>query len=227
VRGRWSRVSRRYMAASLILSALAVGLVHSYLSRAASASSKAGPGVPVVVAARHIERGSLLRAEDLQVLLVPKRYAQPGALSNVQRTAGRVALADLLRGEAVTETRLARVRAGPVASLVPEGLRAFAVPTSLPVGSLAPGDRVDLLATFTSGQPHTELVVSSVEVLSVLGPSSTDANQPAGGVGLDVAGSSGPGAVTLILLVSPDQEERLAFARAFASLEVTIAPPPA
>ena len=32
----------------------------------------------------------------------------------------------------MTQTRLARVRAGPVASLVPEGLRAFAVPSTLP-----------------------------------------------------------------------------------------------
>ena len=37
-------------------------------------------------------------------------------------------------------------------------------------------------------------------------------------------GSGAGESVTLILLVSPDQETRLAFARAYANLEVVIAP---
>ena len=49
-----------------------------------------------------------------------------------------------------------------MASLVPRGLRAFAVPTSLPRGAAVPGDRVDILATYASGQPHSEMVVEGV-----------------------------------------------------------------
>ena len=129
----------------------------------------------------------------------------------------------------MTETRLARVRAGPVASLVPQGLRAFAVPTSLPAGLVAPGDRVDVLATFNTGQPHTEIVVSGVEVLLVLGSGSNGQSGTSGssrGLGPDPAEAGTSGANTVVLLVSPDQQERLAFARAFANLEVTIAPAP-
>ena len=37
-------------------------------------------------------------------------------------------------------------------------------------------------------------------------------------------GGGGVGATTLILLVAPEQEDRLAFARAFANLEVVLAP---
>jgi Flp pilus assembly protein CpaB len=151
-----------------------------------------------------------------------------------------VALVDLARGEAVTPTRLARVRAGPVASLIPEGLRAFAVPSSLPAGTVVPGDLVDVLATFSSGQPHTETVVTGVQVLFVLGPSGLTATgsggasgaggAPAlpGGIGAGpaqdagLAGGSLPG--TLILLVAPEQEQRLAFARAFADLSVAVQP---
>ena len=125
-------------------------------------------------------------------------------------------------------TRLARVRAGPVASLIPEGLRAFAVPTSLPFGALQAGDHVDVLATFGSGQPHTEVVVSSVEVLFVLGPSrggsSSGGRGDRSGIGLDAAGADVPAQTTLIFLVSEEQEQRLAYARAFADLQVTIAP---
>jgi Flp pilus assembly protein CpaB len=108
-----------------------------------------------------------------------------------------------------------------VASLTPEGLRAFAVPTSLPRDAVTPGDHVDVLATYGGGQPHTETAGSDLAVLLVLAP-------PSGGQsGLPGAGDAAPGApsqTTLMLLVPPDQEERLAYAAAFASLSIAVAP---
>jgi len=100
---------------------------------------------------------------------------------------------------------------GPVAALVPDGLRAIAITAAVPSGVLAAGDRVDVLATFASGQqPHTETVVEGAEVLSVVTAA-----------GLEESA----GASTLVLLVTPDVAERLAFARAFADLAVAVAPP--
>jgi subtilase family serine protease len=66
------------------------------------------------------------------------------------------------------------------------------------------------------------MVAEAVEVLLVL--SSDGSHHGTSSVELDAeaAGASAP--TTLILLVAPDQEERLAYARAFASLEVTIVP---
>ena len=145
-----------------------------------------------------------------------------GALRDVAKAAGRVALAGLAPGEAVTETRLARVRAGPVASLVPQGLRAFAVPTTLPRGSVTPGDHVDVLATFGSGQPHTERVAEGLEILFVL--SARQGSQTGAGPDLGALGSGAGPTMNLIVLVSPDQEERLAYARAVGILDVAIAP---
>lgn len=224
---RWSRTSRVYALASLVCAALAGASVHAYLGRAAEAAGL-GPPVPVVVAESPIARGAALRADQLRVTRVPRAYAQPGALDHVSQAAGRIALAALAPGEVVTETRLARVRAGPVASLVPAGLRAFAVPTSLPRGAVGNGDLVDVLATYGAtggGQPHTEVVVSGVEVLFALGASGFGSSGGADPEGLDVASSNAGTSATLVLLVSPDQETRLAFARAFANLEVVIAPP--
>jgi Flp pilus assembly protein CpaB len=206
-------------------------LLHAYLTGVARAADAGGPRVPIVVAATGISRGTALRSDELRMVRMPRAYAPPGAFGTIGQAAGRVALADLSKGEAVTRTRLARVRAGPVASLIPEGLRAFAVPTSLPVGVVAAGDLVDVLATYSSGQPHTETVVSGVEVLFVLdgaggsglgasgGPSAGGSN----GSALD-AGAATSDAGTLILLVSADQEGRLAYARAFADLAVAIEP---
>ena len=190
----------------------------------------ARPRAAVVVASNPIERGEALAPSDLRLLRMPLDYTPPGALTDLSTAAGRVALADLAPGEVVTETRLARVRAGPVASLVPRGLRAFAVPTSLPPGLVAPGDLVDVLATFNTGQIHTETVISGVEVLSVLGAGSggsggSAGSAPSGGLELDAGAAGLSGSTTLILLVSPSQQERLAFARTFANLEVTLAAP--
>jgi pilus assembly protein CpaB len=228
VLGRWSRPSRLYLAGGLALAMVGILLMHAYLARVARAADAGGPKMPVVVAAIDIARGTKLRSEDLRVVPMPRAYAPPGAFGTTRQAAGRVALADLSKGEAVTTTRLARVRAGSVASLIPEGLRAFAVPTSLPSGTVAAGDLVDVLATYSSGQPHTEAVVAGVEVLFVLGGSSGLGSgapaDPSSGSPFDAQASGVTDSGTLILLVSPDQEERLAFARAFADLSVALEP---
>ena len=225
---RWSRASRVYAAASLACAALAGAAANAYLGHVAAASGLNGPDLAVVAARSDVARGAILRTDQLGVTHVPEAFAPPGALARVSQAAGRVALAALAPGEVVTETRLGRVREGPVASLTPEGLRAFAVPTSLPAGALAPGDRVDVLATYGSGQPHTETVVSGVQVLLVLGPSPGGGSGSGGqssGAALDAASAGAGSSVTLVLLVSPDEEERLAFAAAFANISVAIAPP--
>jgi hypothetical protein len=66
-------------------------------------------------------------------------------------------------------------------------------------------------------------VVEGVDVLFVLSEVPAGADD-ADGVSLDLAAAGASSGTTLIVLVAPEQQERLAFARAFASLEVAIAP---
>jgi Flp pilus assembly protein CpaB len=216
---RWSRASRVYAAASLACAALAGASANAYLGRAAAASGLAGPPATVVVARTAIARGAIVQADALHATRMPSAFAPPGALDRVSQAAGRVALAALAPGEVVTETRLARVREGPVASLTPEGLRAFAVPSSLPRGAVAAGDHVDVLATYTSGQPHTEVAASDVQVLTVLGPPAASGGASAGLSGVPGAGEAQS---LLVLVISPDQEEQLASATAFAALSIAV-----
>jgi Flp pilus assembly protein CpaB len=84
----------------------------------------------------------------------------------------------------------------------------MAVTAPLPRGTLSPGDRVDVLATHGSGRPYTETVATAVEVLQI---------HP--GTDLDELGT----ASTVILLVDPETAERLAYARAFAELALSVA----
>lgn len=220
---RWTS-SRSYLAVSIVFALIAGMAAHASLRGGADAGG--GGAVLVVVAAGPVARGSVIGAGDVRLATVPRAYAQPGSFSRIAQVVGRVALADLAAGETVTQTRLARVRAGPVASLIPEGLRAFAVPTSLPPGAVVAGDHVDVLATYGGGRPHTEVVATAVEVLLVLRAGTGQARSPAaslggGAVAAVGGGSNGP---ALVLLVSPDQEADLAYARAFADVQVVVAP---
>jgi len=130
---------------------------------------------------------------------------------------GETVGSDVAEGEPVTRTRLGSAEAGPVASLVPSGLLAFPVDAAVPPGAVRAGDRVDLYATFGGPHPHTETVATGLEVLLLLGDEGAE-----GTTGLTSSASSGP---TLVLLVSPEQAERLAYATAFADLAIAIAGP--
>jgi Flp pilus assembly protein CpaB len=139
--------------------------------------------------------------------------------------AGRTLIAPLAEGEPLTRTRLAPRRAGPVAALVPRGFRALSVASSLPRGSVRRGDRVDLLATFAGGRPHTETVATGLQVLTVLSPDPQSAQAGLGDTA-PVADSAGTGTdEALVLLVTPDQAEEVAYAKAFADLTVSVEGP--
>jgi Flp pilus assembly protein CpaB len=222
MRRRWSPSSKVFGAVALLLGAGAFLIVRAYEARVEALAPALGQPAKIVVAAAPLPRGTVLSADMLREAVYPSRYAPPGALRDADRAAGRTLVAAMAAGEPLTRTRLAPIRAGPVAALIPEGFRAFAVASSMPRGSVRPGDRVDLLATFAGGQPHTETVASGVEVLTVLG-----ADGGAGGTALGDPPSvaeTGP-AQTLVLLVTPDQAEQLAYARAFADLSISVEGP--
>jgi len=209
------------MGLAVLLGVLAFALVQGYTRRVEALHPDVGPTVPVTVAAAALPRGTVLSEAMLRTTSVPESYAPPGAIASPVAAAGRVLTTDVAAGEALTATRLAAPRTGPVAALVPSGLRAVVVPTDLPGAAIRSGDRVELYATYGGGHAHTELVASGLDVLRVLAPSS------GGGIAGSVPSGSATGGVSLVLLVDPDAAERLAYARTFGALEVAILGPDA
>jgi Flp pilus assembly protein CpaB len=209
---RWPGAARISAGLALLSGLTAFALVQGYVGRVEASRPALGPPVAVVVAAADLSRGATLSADALQVRQVPGEFAPPGAIGDPTDAQGRVLVSALAAGEPVTATRLAAPHTGPVAALVPPGLRAFVVATDVPTQAVRAGDRVDVLGTFGGGRPHTETVAIALEVLSVLGSGQTDA--------LSGAPSDAP---RLVLLVSPDEAERLAYAAAFGDLSVAIA----
>jgi pilus assembly protein CpaB len=201
------RSSRVLLVLSIALAALATVGLRGHLARLEARAGVGGGSGPVVVARSDLERGTAVGPSMLGVRSIPGRYRPPGALTAPGQALGRVLATDVLDGEAITEARLAPP-GGPVAALVPEGLRAYPLPAAFPSGSLSPGDRVDVLATYPAGQPYTETVASAAEVLLVL-----EGGQTPEGFG-----------ITVVLLVGPETAERLAHAAAFAEISLAVAP---
>lgn len=216
---RWSSSSKLFAVLAVAAGVAAYLVVDGYARRVAALAPGLGDPVEVAVAVRDLPRGTTLDPTLLRTVTYPGAFAPPGAVADGERATGRVLLAALAEGEAVTQTRLGPARAGPVAALVPEGIRAVVVATALPPGTVRAGDRVDVLATFAQGQPYTETVASEVEILGVVGLGTLAPP------GADAPEHGAEEAVTLVLAVTPDLAERLAYARAFADLSVAIVGP--
>jgi pilus assembly protein CpaB len=207
MRRRRPRSSKVLFFLSLVLAVSATIVLRGHLMRLEAQAAASGPGVPTLISEVDLARGDTVTEGDVSVRSMPAEHRPPGALGGLDEAAGRVLAADVVAGEPITEARLAGA-GGQVAAMVPPGLRAVPVPSVAPAGLIAPGDRVDVLATFAAGQPHTETVVEGAEVLSILGPE---------------AGAF-EGVTNVVLIVSPDTAERLAYARSFAELSISVTP---
>ena len=207
MRRKRPRAAKVLLAFSVLLASTATLLLRGHLQQLEARAAAAGPGRPVVVAAVDLTRGSAIGPQQVRIERIPERFTSPGALRSTTTAVGRTAGTDIQAGEPITTSRLAPA-GGPVAALVPRGLRAVGVGVGVPPGPLAPGDRVDVLATYAGGQPHTETVVTAAEVLMVQG-----SDDPGGG------------GTAVVLLVWPGDAERLAYARAFADLSIAVVSP--
>lgn len=212
-RRRWPLAAKVYLALACVSGAAAYLLASGWVARVEAARPDPGPLVEVVVAASPVPRGATLAPGQVRVETIPSRYAAPGALGEPDDAVGRVATSPLTSGEVVTETRLAPGGSGPLAALVPPGLRAVVVPARVPPGVLEPGDRVDVVATYGGARPYADTVATGLEVVLVL---------DGDGDGLSPVASEG---VSVAVLVDPAQAERLAYAGAFATISVAIAGP--
>ena len=206
------------MAFAVVLGALAFVVVRGYQDRVEALHPAVGPPVEIVVAATDLARGTALSNEMLDTASVPEDFVPPGAVPDIATVIGRVLTSDIEGGEILTRSRLAATTVGPVAALVPEGLRAVVVPSGAPAGTIRAGDRVEVYATYGGGRPHTELVATGLEVVRVL------AGGASSGSGVGGTSTGDPG-VALVLLVDGDAAARLAYAHAFGQLQIAILGP--
>lgn len=215
-RRKLPRSSFVLLSIAVVTALLAALAMRAYARHVDVTRPDGGPPTDVVSVTAPVSRGSVLTADVLAIVTMPARFAPVDAIGALERATGRIAIADLAAGEIVTELRLAGARSGPTASLVPVGMRAVQIPVSAAAG-VKPGDLVDVIATFGGGGAHTEVTGEALEVLVV--------DRGGGGASFGGAASAPSGGVGLIVLVTPDVAERLAFASAFATLSVAVRGP--
>jgi Flp pilus assembly protein CpaB len=205
LRRRLPRATIVWLAVATGCAALAFGLVRDLAARAAEGGP--APTATVVVAARDVEAGHALEVDDLALAPVPLPEP-PAALDDVSRAIGKVTVTPLLAGETVTATRLAE-GGGSLAIDVPPGFLGVTLGVSAVPEGLVPGDRVDVLATFSSARPYTTTVADDVAVLRVPGQ------------GSGAFGAAG-GTERIVVVVAPEIARQLVHAGATGALAIAV-----
>ncbi|MGC9950053.1 MAG: Flp pilus assembly protein CpaB [Bryobacteraceae bacterium] len=198
--------------ASLLLYRLLSGRVST---QAAPRSSK------LILAARDLEPGTLIRDADLRVGDWTGTMPE-GAVQKKEDIVGRGVISPIMNSEPLMESRLAPKGGGAgLAALIPKGMRAVAIRVNEIVGVAGfavPGMRVDVLV---SGSPPgeaalggvTKTLLQNVQVLSA-------------GQNFQKDAEGKPVSVPVVnLLVSPEDAETLSLASTQTSIQLVLRNP--
>ena len=205
-----------------ILIPLLGALVVTFLIAKLTAQPKAATA-SVVVATQDVSAGAILSSQDLSLKSVPAGSALPGSVTSVPAAAGEVTRVGLAVGDPVLSNELQASQMAGLSYQIPAGERAFTVPVngvSGVAGNLAPGDEVDVLATFpaqstgTTAQAHADVVVQGVAILGL--GTGTGSVTPA-------AGNNSP--YTLVTLaVTPTQAATISLSEQVGSVTFLLRP---
>jgi pilus assembly protein CpaB len=217
-------VNRRLL--TILLAALVISLIASYLVyRVAGGQMRANTKpntTPVVVAARDLEIGTLLKDGDFKMGSVTGTPPK-GSVVKTDGLPGRGVVSMIYQGEPLLESRLAAPGSGGgLAATIPPGMRACAVKVNDVVGVagfVTPGMRVDVLISGNApGGNATDgtkvrTLLQNIQVLSA----GTNIQK-------DNEGKAVPVAV-VNLLVTPEQAEVLSLASGEARIQLVLRNP--
>jgi pilus assembly protein CpaB len=139
---------------------------------------------PVVISARDLPAGTVLRAGDIRLSRWDPGQIPPRAVRSLTQAIGSTIAAGMDRGEPVTT---ARIRGPGITTGLTPGLVAVTVTITGPstLTLIRAGDRVDLLAATpadTNAVSPARVVASGVRVLAVLAPRSSGADDQSAGL---------------------------------------------
>lgn len=132
---------------AVALLAVVVGLgVHRTTSEASAAAARLGETTVVAVARQAVAAGEEIGAGDVELVSRPIAHLPDGAVT--VDPVGRTVRSAVHTGEVLVEDRLAGSERAGAGALVPAGWRALAVPVIEAPVPVAPGDVVDVVASF-------------------------------------------------------------------------------
>jgi pilus assembly protein CpaB len=232
------RVNRRFLFLALILAVISAILVYVALSNTGEGSSGSGGGdVSVVVAKSAIPAGTTITGDMLEVRNVPEAAVGEGAFRTIDATVGQVARYPMAVNQQVLLSTVVGGTADATASnevlshIIEAGKRGMGVKVDAVVnggGLVLPGDHVDVYwvpdVAIDEDLVGAGIVAENVEVLAVsqttvdipatapgLSEEETDPAQPATTDDRVRASEAEPNpeAVTIVLLLTPEQASRV------------------
>ncbi|HEX9993902.1 MAG TPA: SAF domain-containing protein [Acidimicrobiales bacterium] len=159
IRGRRALPGGRAVLGGLLVAVAAVGTFAAY------GNATAGPSTSYAVATADLPAGHRVEPADLELRRMDLPASVAGrAFTSADAVVGAVTLAPLAAGELVQAGALVPPGGAPA----PAAELSFAVPVDRAVnGTLRPGERVDVLATYgTGGAAHTMVVVRGALLLA-------------------------------------------------------------
>ncbi|MDR7439045.1 MAG: Flp pilus assembly protein CpaB [Armatimonadota bacterium] len=154
----------------IALSGLVLALSVAGVWMLASPAHEPPAQTQVLVATSAISTGDAILPQAVRQESLPRDRVPPDAVSGFEEVAGMVARRPIAPGEVLTKDALQRPAVVDVAGSVEEGMRAVTVVVpqrDAVMGRLLPGDRVDVLGTFTRPFPVTRVLVRGARVIRV------------------------------------------------------------
>lgn len=211
-------MARRLLSA-LLVALVVSGLFTFWLSRRMNRSPRPVVQAPnqYVAAARSLDPGQTIEAQDLAMIDWPQSHPLPGTFMKIGDVVGRSVLYPVPSGEPIVERQLANPGSGiGLTGRIPTGMRAIALRSDEVVGVagfLMPGTHVDVLVTYHDGShpdPLTATVLQDAEVL-------------AAGHQVQPDPSGKPATVDVVtLLLSPEDAEKAVLASAQGNIHFVL-----
>lgn len=202
---------------SLLLAVAAAWVANQWLV-AQSATTNVRPNtVSVLTAAIDIPLGTKIEARHVSAVEMLADTMPEGAFQELKAIEGKIALAEIMKGEILHRARFADQGSGSaLAAVVGENMRAVSVRVNDVVGVagfLLPGNRVDVVAAYRDRQDTlSETVVQNVKVLAIDQSATSDKTE-----------AVVVRAVTLE--VTPDDAEKLILAEQRGSIQLALRNP--
>lgn len=232
---------------SLGVALFALLLVFSYLRKKEKDILAMTTPVKVVVASKDIPEGTAIDDSMIETVEAPKKYVQPGAITDPAEALDRVAATPMLKGTQILDAMFRAAAEEGVSRRVPAGKRGFSIAVNEVTGVaglISPGDQVDVLLTANTGSVQqgravaegtiNRMLLQNVLVLAVNQTSTVrSASRPAvrqkaeGGLVGGMAAQGGAaqdhaGIRTITLALTPEEAQKTALAQEIGVLSVAL-----
>lgn len=232
---------RLFLISALLALVTSFALIY-FIRIHSTATTKASPQIEVVVAAKEIPERVMITSDMVKLQPMDEADVHPKSIRRLEDVAGTISRQQISSGEAILSDKIARLDGQSLFAIkIPKGQRAMSIAYNdvLGVGGfLIPGDRVDVILTFSKDALHgkndlSKITMQNIQVLAV--GQQNRAEEVTGTVNNkqekdkdkkdSTKSEQATKSATITLSVTPEQAEQLGFAESFGSIKLALRGP--